>query len=102
MEEKGKQANLRQQQVKQITQYTFRLSPPPRSTTFLYRLNKLIAMLRDDRYSSSDGTESYNRHCNFKILVHKAQPTKTKSKHSTIKLHSHLLAISLKPQDEGH
>lgn len=36
------------------TKYTFRLSPPPRSITFLYHLKRLMAMLRDDRQSSSD------------------------------------------------
>ena len=34
--------------------HTFRLSPLPRSITFLYRLNRLIAILRDERKSSSE------------------------------------------------
>ncbi len=40
---------------------TFRLSPPPRSMTFLYRLNRLIAILRDERKSSSDEALTWNR-----------------------------------------
>lgn len=54
------------QASKQINEYTFRLSPPPRSMTFLYRLNKLIAIFREDRYSSSDEAEPCDWHYSLK------------------------------------